>query len=122
MSIKHSVVKKWTQWKPVLGGLVIGLVAGPILSAYLGWQVSTDTMREQIEATSVGVQSRVCVWRAREAAQNSAEMGYNDRLELAKKYALMPWMEAGSANYDVVSACTNELAQEPTAPMAIPKA
>jgi hypothetical protein len=86
---------------------VVGLVAGPLIASYAGWQVSSTTANAQLRAGVVEQQASFCDARARADVPDASNLGWSARRDLAQQWALMP----GSATADpaVVSACTDKL-------------
>lgn len=103
----------WERWKPLLGGLALGLVVGPFLSGYLGWQVTSATLHESVEDAIVQQQARMCAMLARQEEDGAAlaEMGYVPRREVAKRHAGFPWND--TYEHVVTNRCTN-LLDEPS--------
>lgn len=122
MAMKQTLSEKWARWKPVLGGLVIGLVLGPFLSSYMGWQVTTGTMQDRVENAAVRIQAEVCEWRARRNVDNPSALGSDARRDVAEKYALMPWEDEGERHFRVVTECASQLTQEAPSGASAPRA
>jgi hypothetical protein len=99
------------EWKPRVIFLVIGLVLGPIISNWLGWQVTSDTMNTAVKDAVVGYRAGLCEERARSDPQatTAALEQYSARRKLAEKWALMPGEV--KADLNVVSACSSRLAR-----------
>jgi hypothetical protein len=104
----ENLSTKWLSAKPMLYGLAIGLIAGPLISNYMGWQVTSSAAREQAHAGVVELKATACNAQARIDNPNSAKLDWSGRNDLAKKWAVMPGGTA--ADSDVVSACSNKLA------------
>ncbi len=99
------------EWKPRILFLVIGLVLGPFISSWLGWQVTTGT-RESAVSDSVGsYRAGLCAERARSdpEATSDALDNYTKRREFAEKWAVLPGEE--KADGDVVRECNKRLAK-----------
>jgi hypothetical protein len=88
--------------------LIIGLIAGPILTNIAGWQVLSGTARQQVQASAVEQQATFCAANARIAVPDTSKLDYTARNDLAKKWAVMPG--ATTADSDVTSACARKLA------------
>ncbi len=101
---------KWDKWKPAIGGLIVGLVLGPFVSGWAGWQVTGYTLKREVRDAVVNQQTEMCEYLARRAVENPSELKYNARRELAEKYAKFPWDD--KADFTVISNCTDQLAQE----------
>ena len=108
MTTWASVTSKWTAAKPAAIALTIGLVAGPLISNYIGWQVTSRTARAEIHAGIVEQQAIFCEARARANVSAPGELDWTARYELAVKWAAVPG--AGPADSDVTSACARKLA------------
>lgn len=121
MSMKDTLGEKWGRVKPMLGGLVIGLVLGPFITSFLGWQVTSSTMNDQVHEATIAMEAAVCDWRARQETPNPADLDFTAREDLAEKYATMPWASK-DADYDVVSACYDKLARKQPADDSKPPA
>jgi hypothetical protein len=103
-STMENISTKWLSAKPMVYGLAIGLIAGPLISNYMGWQVTSSAARAQSRAGVVEVQASSCNAQARIDNPNSAKLDWSGRNDLAKKWAGV------AADQDVVSACSNKLA------------
>ena len=103
-----SLKQQWTSKKPMIIGLVAGLLLGPLISGMMGWQVSTAYLTSMVHRAVVQQQVSFCELRALAANKNAGKLEYSDRYELAKLWAKMPGQ--AEADSDVVSGCTNGLA------------
>jgi hypothetical protein len=108
MTAWENAASKWTAAKPAAIALVIGLVAGPLISNYIGWQVTSRTARAEIHAGIVEQQAVFCEARARADVPTAATLDWTARYELAGKWAVMPG--SAPADSDVTSACATKLA------------
>jgi len=108
MTVWQSAVSRWDMAKPVVLALGIGLIAGPFISSFAGWQVTTGTARAQLRDGVVEQQAAVCNARARSEVQDPSKLGWSEQRDLAAKWAVMPG--ATSAESDVTSACARKLA------------
>jgi hypothetical protein len=106
-TMRENAAAKWAKAKPVAIGLAIGLIAGPIISGFAGFQVRTSTAQAAARANVVEQQAGFCAERARAATPNAAALGWQARGELARQWAAMP----GSTlvDPDVVYACSGKL-------------
>lgn len=106
-NMRSAIATKWENSKPILTGLVIGLVAGPIISGFSGFQVRTSTASAATRASVVDLQAQFCSERARAASNGAVTTDWQARNELARRWATMP----GSTTVDqeVVYACSNSL-------------
>jgi hypothetical protein len=107
MSSHKGTLRETVAAKPIAIGLAIGLIAGPIISGFAGFQVRTSTAQAAARAGIVEQQAAFCAERARAAAPGTALLDWRERTDLARKWAAMP----GSAivDPDVVSACAGKL-------------
>lgn len=104
----HEIIE---EWKPRILFLAIGLVLGPFISSWLGWQVTTGTMESAVEEAVVAYRAGLCVERARSDPEATAAVleDYSGRRELAEKWAVLPGEE--DADRDVVNECNSRLAR-----------
>jgi hypothetical protein len=103
-----STASTWESIKPKVIYFAIGLVAGPVLSGMLGWQVLSGTADDQLRAGIVDQQAVFCAANAHMETTDTSKLDFTARNELAKKHAIMPGGTA--ADFDVVSACAKKLA------------
>jgi len=87
--------------------LAIGLVAGPLISNYMGWQVTNRTAQAEVHAGIVEQQAVYCEARARADVPAAGALDWTARYQLAVKWAAMGTAPADS---DVTSACARKLA------------
>lgn len=107
MTMRQTAAAKWSAAKPVVMGLAIGLVAGPIISGFTGFQVRTSTAEAAARAGIVEQQATFCAERARAATPGSAALGWQARADLARQWAAMPGTT--SVDSDVIYACSSKL-------------
>jgi hypothetical protein len=98
---------RWTAVQPRVLALCAGLVLGPIISSFMGWQVLAGTARTQSEAAVVATQATICESRARVENANPAALDWNARQDLAKRSGLT--VTGGSEDYNVTRACADRL-------------
>ena len=103
-----AAAPQWKTTKRIATALAIGLVAGPLITNYAGWQVTSSAARAQLRATVVEQQASFCDAWARADVQDPSTLDWSARRELAQKWAVMPG--AASADSDVVIACSSKLA------------
>ena len=108
MSSMRVAQSKWQAVKPMVIALAIGLVAGPMITNYLGWQVSSGAARTEVRENVLDQVASICAARARAEVAGAASLDWNARSELAKKWATAP--TAPFADLDVGSACAQKLA------------
>lgn len=106
-TMRETAAAKWTAAKPVAMGLAIGLIAGPIISGFAGFQVRTSTAEAAARAGIVEQQAAFCAERARAATPDTAALGWQARGDLARQWAAMPGTTA--VDQDVVYACSSKL-------------
>ncbi len=106
-TIRETAAAKWTAAKPVAMGLAIGLIAGPIISGFAGFQVRTSTAQAATRAGVVEQQAAFCAERARAATPDTSALGWQARGELARQWAAMPG--TNNVDADVVYACSGKL-------------
>lgn len=108
-TLMQTAAAKWTEWKPIAIGVAIGLIAGPIVSGFAGFQTRTSTAEAATRASIVEQQAMFCAERARGTMPAGAAVpAWNARDELARKWAIMPG--ATTADPEVIYACSGKLA------------
>lgn len=98
------------RWKAVrlpAMALTIGLIAGPLISNAMGWQVTRSTAERQSHTSAVHQQALVCAAMARVDTPETADLSWSARRELGDKFSVMPGRTL--AEPDVASACTDLL-------------
>ena len=103
-----SLSDRWDKVKPAAYALVIGVIAGPILSSMLGFQVLSSTAQQRSESAGIAVQAQICAAQARVADPKASELDWSARRDLAEHWAIMPGAE--QAMPGVISACNDLLA------------
>ena len=103
----NMLQQQWTAKKPVIFGIVIGLLVGPLISGIMGWQVSSAFLKREVHAAVVKQQVAFCEMRAKAAVKNLDKLEYSARYDVAKAWATLPGQS--EADSDVVSGCTNGL-------------
>ena len=96
-------------WKSRIIFLSIGLVLGPIVSGWIGWHVTTDTMDSAVQDAVVAYRAELCAKRAQadpDATSDVLEV-WTSRRKLAEKWAVLPGEE--KADLDVISECNSRL-------------
>jgi len=104
----QPIKSRWETAKPLAFAFAIGLVTGPLVSNYVGWQVTSRTARADLHAGIVEQQAIFCEARARADVSAPDKLGWDARYELAKKWAIMPG--ATEPPSGVASACASKLA------------
>jgi len=104
----QPIKSRWETAKPLAFAFAIGLVTGPLVSNYVGWQVTSRTAQADLHAGIVEQQAIFCEARARADVTAPDKLGWDARYELAKKWAIMPG--ATEPPSGVASACASKLA------------
>lgn len=104
----QTAATKWQTAKPKVMYFAIGLIAGPLLTSFAGWQVLSGTARDQTRAGVVELQAVICAAQARTEVADTSKLEWSARSDLAKKWAIMPG--ANTADPDVAGSCARKLA------------
>jgi hypothetical protein len=104
----NAVTAKWLSIKPYLFPFAIGLVVGPLFTAYMGWQVTSSSARADIHAGIIKTHVAYCEARARIDVKEPNKLDWSARNDLAKKWASLPGTEA--ADSEVARGCADKLA------------
>ncbi|WP_043345705.1 hypothetical protein [Belnapia moabensis] len=108
-TMMQTAAAKWAEWKPIAIGVAIGLIAGPIVSGFSGFQIRTSTAEAASRAGIIEQQAIFCAERARGTMPAGAAVPeWNARNELARNWAIMPG--AATADSEVIYACSGKLA------------
>ena len=108
MDSQGSLIAKWRHYKPQILALAIGLAVGPLLTNYLGLQLTRGASDARLRAGIVEQQAGFCEANAREDVKEPGKLEWSARNDLAKKWSVMPGR--ADAESDVVSACSSKLA------------
>lgn len=108
MTSMQPIKSRWETAKPLAFAFAIGLITGPLVSNYIGWQVTSRTAQADTRAGIVEQQALFCEARARVDVPAPDKLGWDARYELAKKWAIMPG--ATEPPSGVASACASKLA------------
>jgi hypothetical protein len=104
-----KTMSSWETIKPKVIFLAIGLIAGPLITNFTGWQVTSSRAEAQAQAGIVETQASICAAQARTEVADTTKLDYSARAALAKKWAVMPG--GGTAVDSAVSnACASKLA------------
>jgi len=106
---QDRLADQWSTMKPLAIALGIGLVAGPLISGFMGWQVMRGTSEARVHASAVDQQAQICAVLARRDTHDPAVLNWSARRELAEKFAVMPGRETGDP--EVANACSQILAR-----------
>jgi hypothetical protein len=107
-SLMQTFQSRWKTAKPAAIALLVGLIAGPLISNYAGWQVTSRAAHAQAQAGIVEQQALFCEVRARADVTKPQSLGFEARYDLAKKWATMPGATEALSN--VASTCAGKLA------------
>ncbi|HJQ56131.1 MAG TPA: hypothetical protein VJ890_04455 [Vineibacter sp.] len=107
MAMTGTAGYSWETIKPRAIALAIGLVMGPFISNFLGWQVTSSSAQRQLSQSVTEQQALFCEARARADVKEPSKLDYTARRNLAEKWAVMPGKT--SAESGVVSACADKL-------------
>lgn len=105
--------ERWARWRGPVIWLVIGLVAGPLISNAIGWQVTSRTAHKEVSQAIVRQQAAMCEMRVRAHVKNLTHKNFDQQSALAQKYAHFPWSH--HVRQAVIDRCTNALAAQSTA-------
>jgi len=108
IATKSTAASTWESLKPKVTYLIIGLIAGPILTNIAGWQMLSGTARDQVQAGIVEQQAMFCAAAARVEVADTTKLDYSARNALAEKWAVMPGTT--KAESAVTNACARKLA------------
>ena len=108
MTNMQTAQAKWQAAKPIVFALAIGLVAGPMISSYMGWQVTRGTAQAQMRENVTEQLAMICAARAKAVVADTGTLDWSARNELAKKWVV----RAGAplADLNVADACARRLA------------
>lgn len=98
---------RWDRNRPVIYALGIGMMLGPLVSSFAGYQVRSSTSDSRVHAAVVEQQARFCEERARAASAETGRLDWNRGYELARQWARMPG--AAAADSDAIQACVRRL-------------
>src|SRR5260221_14150288 len=90
MASMQPIKSKWETAKPLVFAFAVGLITRPLVSNYIGWQVTSRTAQADMRAGIVEQQALFCEARARVAVPAPDTRGWEARYELPKQWWLMP--------------------------------
>ena len=108
MTNMQTAQAKWQAAKPIIFALAIGLIAGPLFSNYMGWQVTRGTARMEVRDNVTEQLAMICAARAKADVADTGALDWTARNELAKKWVVTAG--APLADLDVADACARRLA------------
>ena len=104
---RQTLTARWERIKPRFWALVIGLIAGPIISNFAGLQTLSSTASQRVLSGVAEAQAMICDARARAEVADPSKLDWSDRNKLAEKFAIMPG--ATTATYEVTNLCSRKL-------------
>ena len=107
MTLLKMTESKWENAKLAALALMVGLVVGPYISNFLGWQVASSAVLARERAGIVAELASICDAQARTEVRDPSKLDRTARGDLAKKWAVMPGGSA--ADPDVTAACAGKL-------------
>jgi len=107
MSAWTNAMAGWQRWKPAVFALALGLVAGPLVSNALGWQMRSSTAHAMARDGVIEQQAMVCEERARAENAEPGKLDWSGQSALAKRWSAVPGAKPGDS--DVESACARRL-------------
>src|SRR5260221_13845360 len=108
MASMQPIKSKWETAKPLVFAFAVGLITGPLVSNYIGWQGTSRAAQADMRAGIVEQQALFCEARARGDVPAPDKLGWGARDELAKKWSIMPG--ATEPPSGGASACAGKLA------------
>lgn len=106
-SWQDRLSSQWETIKLPAMMLAVGLVAGPLFSNYMGWQVTRGAADKQSTASAIDQQAMICNFNARATGADTAALNWSDRRDLAEKFAVMPGRDVAESG--VANACAQKL-------------
>ena len=101
-------------WRPPILYLLLGMILGPFVTSWLGWQVNlniiTGTTNTAVDEAIVAYRAGLCVQRARSDPEAAGAVLADDstRRKLAEKWAALPGEVPDLA---VIIECSSRLAK-----------
>lgn len=102
--------QRWAKARPLLLALGVGLVAGPVISGMVGFQMRTSTAQTLARNAVVDQQAIFCADRARADTPDPGRLDWSARNDLARRFAAMP-VGGTAIDPDVARACAERLAR-----------
>lgn len=106
-SWQERMASQWDSIKLPMMLFAAGLIAGPLLTNYMGWQVTRSAAERQSSVSAIEQQAMICAHNARSDTPDTAGLSWSARRDLSEKFAVMPGRDA--ANAGVASACAQLL-------------
>jgi hypothetical protein len=108
--IAEAAATRWTTAKPLLLALGVGLVAGPVISGMVGFQMRTSTAQTLAHSGVVAQQAIHCDTQARLENADPKALDWSARNTLARRFATLP-PGGDRVDPDVARACADRLAR-----------
>lgn len=106
-SFQDRIADGWDRIKIPAAMLVVGLIAGPLLSNAMGWQVTRSAAERQSAESAIHQQAMICAYNAGGDIPDAATLDWSTRRTLSEKYAIMPGRDV--AEPGVAAACARLL-------------
>lgn len=106
----EAAATRWATAKPLLLALGVGLVAGPIISGMVGFQMRTSTAQTLAQNGVVAQQAIYCDIQARLENADPKALDWSARNTLARRFATTP-PGGDRVDPDVARACADRLAR-----------
>lgn len=106
----ETAATRWTKAKPLLLALGLGLVAGPVISGMVGFQMRTSTAQTLANNGVVAQQAIYCDIQARIENADPKALDWSARNTLARRFATLP-PGGDRVDPDVARACADRLAR-----------
>jgi hypothetical protein len=101
-------VAAWQTAKPIIMAFAIGLVAGPIVTNLMGWQVLSGAADAKLRDAIVEQSALFCAQRIRDEVKAPGDLDFAARTALAEKWGIVPG--ATAADPAVTEKCAFKLA------------
>jgi hypothetical protein len=106
----EAAANRWARSKPLLLALGVGLVAGPVVSGMVGFQMRTSTAQTLTHNAVVAQQAIYCDTQARLENADPRALDWSARNTLARRFATLP-PGGERVDPDVARACADRLAR-----------
>lgn len=102
-TFQDRVSDGWDRIKLPAFMLALGLIAGPLLSNAMGWQMTRSAAERQSADSAIHQQAMICAYNAAGDIPDSTKLDWSARRTLSEKYAVMPGRDV--AEPGVAAAC-----------------
>jgi len=106
-TFQDRIADGWDRVKLPALMLAVGLIAGPLLSNSMGWQVTRSAAERQSANSAIHQQAMICAYNAGGDIPDATKLDWSARRALSEKYAVMPGRDM--AEPGVASACAQML-------------